>query len=357
MEKIRIGSIGIGNVNRAVHLPGIAKSPDLELAAVCDIRPEALEYAQKTYGVAPEYCFTDYHELLACPLVDAVDIATPNYLHFEIAMAAVAAGKPYSVEKPMTMDAAQAEILEKATKEAGLKSMVCFSYRYRAAARYARDLIRQGVLGKLYHIDMQYYQAWGLPRFNTPRVWRFEKALTGSGALGDLGSHGLDLIRFVSGQEITRLTGHTGTFTAARRSLQGEGMEPVDVDDFSNCMGELSDGAAMTMRITRFGYGRGNYQVMEIYGEKGAMTYSLDISGKGMDKLEVCLDPLGYENHLFTEVPVPARYHMDQMQSFANLLLDKGDGLTASVCDGRINMRTVDAMLASAQDGAWKELP
>jgi len=356
MARIRVGSIGIGGISRGVHLPGIEKSPDLELVAVCDINPDALKYAQEKYGIKPEYCFTDYHDLINCPIVDAVDISTPNYLHFEMAMAAAKAGKPYAVEKPMTMDAAQADELAKATKEAGVKSMVCFSYRYMAAARYARDLVQTGVLGKIYHVDMQYYQAWGLPKFGTPKAWRFNKPLTGSGALGDLGSHGLDLVRFVTGEEYTRLAGHTKTFVHERKDMKTGEMAPIDVDDFSNALADMTNDIAVTLRITRFGYGRGNYQTMEVYGEKGALVYKLDVEGKNEDRLLVCLDPLGYENHQFTEVRIPGRYFVDQMQSFADLIKGCEDGLSATVEDGRKNMHVVDAVLESADKGVWLDV-
>ena len=356
MKKIRVGSIGIGGISRGVHLPGIAKSPDLEVAAVCDIRPEALEFAQRAYGVKKECCFEKYEDLICCPEVDAVDISTPNRFHFEMAMAAVKAGKPYAVEKPMTMDPAQAEKLAAATREAGVKSMVCFSYRYKSAARYMRDLIRKGTLGRIYHIDMEYYQAWGLPLFGTPKVWRFDKAQAASGALGDLGSHGLDLVRFVTGHGYTRVTGHTGTFTDARPDPVTGGMSTVDVDDFSNAMAEMDDGTAVTFRITRFAYGRGNYQMMEVYGEKGALIYTLDENGQGQDSLRVCLEPLGRDNQQFETVRIPGRYRADQMQSFADLLLGRGDGLTADVGDGLRNMRDVDAVLRSAASGSWQRV-
>ena len=91
MSVIRVGSVGIGGISRGVHLPGIKNSPDLELAAVCDIDPAALRYAQETYGIDQAHCFTDYHDLINCPDVDAVDISTPNNVHFPVAMAAVEA--------------------------------------------------------------------------------------------------------------------------------------------------------------------------------------------------------------------------------------------------------------------------
>lgn len=353
MKKIRVGSIGIGNISRGVHLPGIAASPDMELVAVCDIRPEALEYARETYGIDEAHCFARYEDLIACEDVDVVDITLPNNLHFPAAMAAVRAGKPYILEKPVTLNAQEAETLAKATEEAGLTNMVCFSYRYQPAARYIRDLIRQGVLGRIFHVDIQYYQAWGLPRFNTPRLWRFHKEETGSGALGDLGSHALDLVRFVTGEEAERVIGHTGTFTTMRPSKETGEPLPADVDDFSNYMADLTGGIAATFRITRFAYGRGNYQRMEIYGEKGAFVYLLDENGDSANTLDVCLDPLGSDNHQFTRVTVPPRYQAKQMQCFADLYNGKDDGLNATIRDGLINMKAVDQVIRSAECGMW----
>ena len=185
MKKHRIGLIGPGAVANHKHLPDIVSCPDLELVALCDINPETLAKAGDKYGIGEAYRFSDYRELIACPEVDAVDITTPNDVHFEIAMAAVAAGKPYSLEKPVTMNAAQSAELSAATKAAGLPNMVCFSYRFKSAARYARDIVARGLLGELYHADMQYFQAWGNPELNTPLAWRFIKARTGSGTMGD----------------------------------------------------------------------------------------------------------------------------------------------------------------------------
>ena len=127
----RIGSVGLGSIWNGVHAPGIQRSPNLELVAICDIDEEKLQAAGEKYGIPPERRFVDYHDLISCPDVEAVDICTSNDAHFEIAMAAVEAGKPYDLEKPITMTAEQADTLAKATEEKGLKNMVCFSYRFK----------------------------------------------------------------------------------------------------------------------------------------------------------------------------------------------------------------------------------
>ena len=142
MEKkvIRVGSVGVGAIWGGVHEPGIAKSPDLTLVAICDIDEKKLEAVGEKYGIPPQYRFTDYRDLVNCDIVDAVDICTSNDAHFKVAMAAVEAGKPFNLEKPITLTAEEADILAKAAQEKNVKNMVCFSYRFKAAARYAKDL-------------------------------------------------------------------------------------------------------------------------------------------------------------------------------------------------------------------------
>ena len=358
MEKkvIRIGSVGLGGIWTGVHEPGIRRSPDLELVAICDIDEEKLKAAGEKYGIDEAHRFVDYHDLINCPDVDAVDICTSNDAHFEIGMAAVEAGKPYDIEKPITMTAEEADILANATKEKGIKNMVCFSYRFKAAARYAKDLIAQGKIGKVYHVDMQYFQAWGLPRVDWPLAWRFIKNRTGSGALGDLGCHALDLVRFVLGKEYTNIVGHTGTYVKERKLEKGEGVGQVDVDDFCNYMADMEDGISASFQITRFGFGRGNYQRMEIYGSEGAIVYSLDATPGLEDEIEVCSGDINADAHVFSKLPIPQQYYSDQMQSFADILNGVGDGMPATIFDGQANQHVVDTILESAEAGKWMEI-
>lgn len=358
MEKkvIRIGSVGLGGIWTGVHEPGIRRSPDLELVAICDIDEEKLKAAGEKYGIDEAHRFVDYHDLINCPDVDAVDICTSNDAHFEIGMAAVEAGKPYDIEKPITMTAEEADILANATKEKGIKNMVCFSYRFKAAARYAKDLIAQGKIGKVYHVDMQYFQAWGLPRVDCPLAWRFIKNRTGSGALGDLGCHALDLVRFVLGKEYTNIVGHTGTYVKERKLEKSEGVGQVDVDDFCNYMADMEDGISASFQITRFGFGRGNYQRMEIYGSEGAIVYSLDATPGLEDEIEVCSGDINADAHVFSKLPIPQQYYSDQMQSFADILNGVGDGMPATIFDGQANQHVVDTILESAEAGKWMEI-
>jgi predicted dehydrogenase len=270
-------------------------------------------------------------------------------------MAAAAAKKPYSVEKPVTLNARDTEALAKATETAGIKNMVCFSYRFKAAARYARELVQSGALGNIYHVSMQYLQSWGLPGANAPLVWRFVKDRAGSGALGDLGCHALDLVGFITGKNYTRVISDAETFVKERTLPGGKGTGKSDVDDFCNYMTRMEGGTTATFQITRFSYGRGNYQRLEIYGEKGALVYKLDET-PGKDELEICIGkPLGDLN-IYTPVPVPGRFAADQMQSFADILNNRGDGTAASIQDGLENQKVLDAVIASFEEGKWISL-
>ena len=225
-----------------------------------------------------------------------------------------------------------------------------------AFARYAKDLIAQGKIGRVYHVNMQYFQAWGLPRANCPLVWRYVKSRTGTGALGDLGSHALDLVRFVTNKEYTRVVGHTGTYVHERPLLDGEGVGKVDVDDFSNYMADMEDEISVSFQITRFAYGRGNYQRMEIYGSEGAIVYSLDATPAGIDEIEVCSGDINADAHVFNHLPIPQQYFSDQMQSFADIVNGTGDGLAANIKDGQANQHLLDAIVESAEKGTWLSL-
>ena len=355
MSIVKIGTVGLGTIAEAVHLPGIERSKDLLLTAICDIDQEKLKKIGDKYGIDEAFRFTDYQDFIQCKEVEAVDICTPNDCHFRIAMEAASAGKPYALEKPVTLNAKEADRLAEHTKKMGVKNMVCFSYRFKEAARYGKNIIERGLLGELYHVDMQYFQSWGLPDANTPLVWRFIKERTGSGALGDLGCHALDLVRFVTGKDYVKVVSHADTFIKERKLLNGDGMGISDVDDYCNYLAQMEDGISASFQITRFGFGRGNYQRMEVYGSKGALIYKLDET-PGKDELEICIGPVAGETHQFSKVLVPDYFRADQMQSFADILNGCGDGLAATIEDGQSNQHAVDAIVKSFEEERWIKL-
>jgi len=350
MSKIRMGIIGLGGISRA-HIEGILNSPDGELVAICDIREEILREKGEEYGIPESHRFTNYIELLQCSDVDAVSICTPNKSHYQITKDVIKYGKPFVLEKPVTLSYQQALELKDLANRNKIPNMIAFSYRFKAAARYAKWIIEQGYLGRIFHIYVQYFQSWAIDE-NQPLVWRFLKEYSGSGALGDLGSHMIDLARFLVG-EFEKVCGHAGTFIKKRKKINSDEYGEVDVDDYCHFMAELEGGIIGNFCITRNAYGRGNYQRVEVYGSKGGLVYKLDEKGNQVDTIEVCIGDLYGQVRDYHEIPVPPRFKADQMQSFFDIVNGKGDGLAATIDDGCINQYILDCILESVKLGKW----
>jgi predicted dehydrogenase len=343
MGKIRVGTVGLGFIANGVHLPGIKRSPDLELTAICDIDSVALDKVQKEYDVDEEHC---------CDEVDVVDICVPNDVHYPVAMYAIEKGKPYNLEKPIGLNKKEVDTLALQTTEKKLLHMICFSYRFKAAARYAKDLVQSGTIGKIYHANMQYFQAWGMPYQKTPLLWYFMKKHAGSGVLGDLGSHGIDLVRFITGKNYIRVIGNQRTFVKERQKMDNSEIGNVDVDDSTYFLADMEDDISASFAFSRFAYGRENYQRLELYGSKGALIYTLK-DNSGEDELEACIGEPYASTHAFTSLAIPQKYHVDQMQSLADILLINGDGWSADIYDGKEDQHVIDAVIKSSKTNKW----
>jgi predicted dehydrogenase len=345
MGSVRMGVIGLGGISN-VHIPGILNSPDAHLVAICDSNVGMLSTVGDRYGVPHTHRFTDFTELLKADIVDAVSICTPNFMHFPVAMEVAKYRKPFCIEKPVAMNAVETEHLLNVCKTNNIPNMVAFSYRFKPAARYARWLIQQGHLGRVNHIYGQYLQGWG--NDDVPMSWRFSKALSGSGALGDLGSHMIDLSRFLVG-DIKKVIASADTIIGQRRNSATNEDESVDVDDYCHYLAVLDAGVSGVFNISRFAYGRGNYQRVEVYGAEGALVYSLEQS----DSLQVCIGPVFGQVSQFTEIQVPSHFYKDQMQSFFDIVNGHDDGLTATLEDGLVNQKTLDAIIESFEEEKW----
>ena len=350
-KKFRVGIIGCGSISGS-HIWGIMNSPDLEVGALCDILPEKIEEKKQICKVSDENCYSDYIEMLDSGKIDAVSICTPNYLHFRMAMEAVKRGLPYAVEKPVCSTAEEAAQLLEETDKKNLPHMVCFSYRFKSAARYARDLVKSGAIGRVYHINGEYFQGWGLPNPKTGAVgslvWRFIKEQTITGALGDLGCHLIDLVRFITGREFTRIAADCDTFIHKRPLPENKNITgDVTVDDYIDIAGQLEGPIAANLSISRYAYSRGNYQRIEIYGDNGAIRYTLEDD----DRLEINIGNEPMKNaHIWCAVPTPSRFDSAQMQSFADILNGCGDGLAATMVDGWKTQQVIDAAVIAANN-------
>lgn len=244
--------------------------------------------------------------MLADPAIELIDNCGPNNIHAEVSMAALDAGKHVLCEKPMGRNAAESRRMLEAARRAAGKHMVAFNYRFVPAVRKARMLMEQGALGEIFHFRARYCQDWlADPEF--PRAWRLQEALSGSGVLGDLGSHIVDLARFLVG-EPTVVNARLKTFVSERPLPENPTERgPVDVDDAFVALVEFDNGAIGTLEATRFAVGHRNANMFEINGSKGSLRFNLE----RLNELEVHLRPdpsnpqPGFRSELITEPEDP----------------------------------------------------
>jgi predicted dehydrogenase len=196
-------------------------------------------------------------------------------LHAEPCIAAAEAGKHVVCEKPLARTAEEAKGMWDAVTKAGVKHMLAHNYRFIPAIRLAHDLIQSGKLGRIFHFRAVYLQEWIMEHYATPQIWRTDKQAAGSGALGDLGSHIIDLGRFLVG-EMSSTSALTRTFIPERRDPATGKMVQVNVDDAFAATIAFENGAIGTLEASRFAAGRKNYQVIEVNGEKGSIRFDLE---------------------------------------------------------------------------------
>ena len=277
--EIGVGMLGYAFMGKA-HTNAYKKLPYMmyppvavpTLAAICGRNEEAVAEAARRYGYQTYY--TDWREMVADDNVQLLDNGGPNYLHAEPCIAAAQAGKAILCEKPLARTAEESKKMLDAVTKAGVKHMVAYNYRFVPAVRQARNMIESGALGKIYHFRAVYLQEWIMPHYDLGMIWRLEKEKAGSGALGDLGAHIIDLGRFLVG-EIASVSALTRTFIKERPYGDGS-MGTVDVDDAFVSAVAFENGAIGTLEASRFAAGRKNGQRFEINCEKGTIVFSLE---------------------------------------------------------------------------------
>jgi predicted dehydrogenase len=219
---------------------------------------------------------TDWRAVVARDDIHIVDICAPGFMHAEIAIAALAAGKHVLVEKPLANTLAEAEAMAEAARaaqEEGVQSMIGFNYRRVPALALARELIAEGRLGAVRHVRAAYLQDW-LVDPDAPMTWRLNKDTAGSGALGDIASHAIDQVLFLLDEPVTEVSGRLHTFTPRRPGAAG--LEEVTVDDAAWATLTLASGAIASVEVSRVATGRKNSLTLEIYGDKGALLFDLE---------------------------------------------------------------------------------
>ncbi|WFR82692.1 Gfo/Idh/MocA family oxidoreductase [Arthrobacter sp. Y-9] len=219
---------------------------------------------------------TDWREVIARPDIDVVDICTPGWTHAEIAIAALEAGKHVLVEKPLSNTLEESRAMVEAAARAagrGVKSMIGFNYRRVPALAYARHLIGDGRLGEIRQVRASYLQDW-LADEQAPMSWRLRRETAGSGALGDIASHAIDQVQFLTGHAVTGVSARLETFVPRRPAP--DGLEDVTVDDAAWLTLALDGGAVASVEASRMAFGRKNALRIEVYGSAGALAFDLE---------------------------------------------------------------------------------
>ena len=368
MRKLNIALIGYGFMGRAHsnawrQVGSFFDVPcEPVLKVICGRNKSELIKAANNFGWQEHSTF--WEEVVGREDIDVVDICTPGNLHLPIALAAAASKKIIFCEKPLANNVAEAKQMLEAARANGCVHMLCHNYRRVPAVVLAKELISAGRIGELYHYRGTYLQDWLVdPDF--PRVWRLEKAKAGSGALGDLLSHSIDLARYLAG-EITEVSGLLKTFITERPLPGSRTMAPVEVDDAALSLVKFGNGAVGTIEATRFAAGRKNYNRFEINGSRGTIVFNLE----RMNELELYLDE-GLESgfrtiqvtgkgYPYMEGWWPRGHIIGYEHTFTHTVLDLLKAVAAEELptpnfeDGVRNQLVLDAVERSAASGCWE---
>lgn len=292
MKTLNIAMIGGGFMGKA-HSAAYAAMPMFfwpppampHRQVLVDVNDALAEEGRRRYGFAESS--SDWRQTVSRPDIDVVDIVTPNDSHAEIAIAAAQAGKHIICEKPLARTGDEARTMLEAVEKAGVIHMVAFNYRRTPAVALARKYIEEGRIGQIRNFRGTYLQDWSADP-DSPLSWRFQKKVAGSGALGDIGTHVLDLARYLVG-EIAAVDAMLATYVS-NRPLQAGGVDklgaaekntagprgPVDVDDEVLTMLRFENGAIGSLEATRNAYGRNNFLTFEIHGTKGSIVFNYE---------------------------------------------------------------------------------
>jgi predicted dehydrogenase len=220
-----------------------------------------------------ENAVDDWRRIIDDPEIKVVDICSPNNTHHDIAIAAFEAGKIVACEKPLAMNGAEAEQMAAAARKSGKINTVWFNYRRVPAIAFARQLIDEGRIGRVYHFRALYLQDWTMDP-SVPLLWRMDKDVAGSGVTGDLHSHIVDLSNFLAG-DVESVAGTSRIFINERERPEG-GKSKVEIEDASIFVAKYTNGAIGHFEATRFANGRKNGNTFEINGEVGSLYFDLE---------------------------------------------------------------------------------
>ena len=362
-QPVRIGIIGAGAVSDYHHVPAIRLDPRAELRAACDADRALLERRQSEWGVAK--VSADYQSICTDPEIDAVIIATPNFMHRPIALEAVQHGKHVLCEKPLGLDAQQVRDMYRTAHERGVVHMTAFTYRFAPSMKYLKHLLDSGALGQPRHFRSQRFLDWPESSWG----WRQSREKAGAGDLFDMTIHRIDFAIDLLGP-IQRVTGAVARFADRSTGSDGQPSPPSDVDDWSSLIGEFQCGAVGVWEGTTLakGYHRDGFghEWAEINGSEGSAVYRLHepntiLIGRHQQDLAPAavpaqyLKPAGSPRDPGDGDPATV-FRYDLVWEFVSAIL-AGRGAVPDFYDGLCAQLVADAVLQSYQQRAWVEIP
>lgn len=266
---------------------------DIKLVVCCDVVESNRQFAVDNLGF--EKAVEDYRDVLSDPEVDVVPICAPNFLHHEIAMATIEAGKPFWIEKPMGISARESKEIARGAQSAGLITSVGFNYRHAPAIEMARAIVAEGAIGRITNA-----RVWLIADYASspdgPLTWRYAKEKAGAGVILDLLGHGADLVQYVLKDRFTAVTAQTGLFITERPIPleQGMGHATVQVsdqkglvgnEDYVAVLGTLESGTLVTMESSRVSVGPRAEYIIEVYGTDGSLRWNFE----DLNRLQICI--------------------------------------------------------------------
>jgi predicted dehydrogenase len=355
------------------HFPQLPLRP--HLVAVADEAPGRAEAAAAQYGF--DTATTDWRDLAADPRVQAVSIAAPNFLHREIGAGLAAAGKHIWIEKPVGLSADDARAVAAAVRAAGVQSAVGFNYRHAPAVQVARQLIADGEIGRVTHARFRFFSDYAAHPEGA-LTWRYERAHGGNGVLGDLASHGVDLLRHLLG-EIDALVADTAIFvpqrakpsgvTAGHTRASGGELGAVENDDYVSSQLRMASGARVVLEASRVSVGEQNNYGFEVHGTRGAVFWDFRRMGElGVSRGDAYQDqpvatvfvgPGAGEYAAFQPGTATALSYDDLKVIEAYLFvrsIAEGRSYGATIDDAVRSAVALDAMGRSVETGAWVKL-
>jgi predicted dehydrogenase len=357
MSTLNIAIIGTGGITLQNHLPGLALCPDVRVHALCDANPATLEAARKQTG-AP-VAETSWEKVVTRDDVHAVIIATPNFLHPDIAITAARHGKHVLCEKPLALNAVDAQRMADEADRAGVRHMTAFTYRFVPAMRYLRHLIDQGDLGTPYHYRCLRLQDWGTRNLG----WRQVRKLAGTGEIGDMLSHRINFAHHLVGP-MKRLVANLRNLTPLRDGA------PNDTDDWVAILAEFQTGATGVLESSKLASGHNeswrSLDYVEINGSAGTFQFTTGkwnelqsgtLGGPGLKPLTVPREfwvwPGSPRDPGVGDPLVSFRY--DQAVEFINAIREQRP-CAITFHDGAATQRVMDAAVRSAEIGQWVEV-